>query len=523
MESCFVRFKNHVRFIKEKETRYLNKFQPLCESAQKRLDAPKDLFAAIENRAYWEELAKKRGYKSVDAIQTDVLSEVSKVKEEMDICKQRIVECNNMLEAFANDRATGYIEDFAFFLNVLLHCVEREKISAPEATTIFGSAIYANNKLAKKATDDGEKAMFKLLASYFDSYGKFQKSGGSSELFSKLSELLLNYPGYIIFELEEVPKYSSYNFFLEISDLYSKFLDNLAKEKMVVSSQAALAVDASYSASLKEYYRNGKLVKIPDDLSSFVELLNQNAVSENEQRHILSLIAEALNEDKNAKLAGFYQDDDQEVIDAGNRFLDDAKNHQGFYYEIKEILGEIQTLESMYIDATSLEDKNYIIQEKTTFLARLRQLIVPEVEMEPLNIAFLSDTDGTDYFAKDLEAIDKGIRKRVGTLFSKITSDNRRNFRKAYASEPIGMELYEVVNPDLHIIFTEIPGNIFMIIGVATNGNGYREITNRLVNKQNRDNLEAIVKAIKDDDVKRKYLLEQNGKIPSFTDKRTRK
>ena len=116
--------------------------------------------------------------------------------------------------------------------------------------------------------------------------------------------------------------------------------------------------------------------------------------------------------------------------------------------------------------------------------------------MEPLNIAFLSDTDGTDYFAKDLEAIDKGIRKRVGTLFSKINSDNRRNFRKAYASEPIGMELYEVVNPDLHIIFTEIPGNIFMIIGVATNGNGYREITNRLVNKQNRDNLEAIIRTI---------------------------
>ena len=85
------------------------------------------------------------------------------------------------------------------------------------------------------------------------------------------------------------------------------------------------------------------------------------------------------------------------------------------------------------------------------------------------------------------------------------------------------MDIYEVLNPDVHIIFTEIPGNIFLIIGVSTTGNNYREITNRLVNKENQRNILDIIEAIKDENVKKNYLLEQNAMIPSFSDKRVRK
>ena len=43
--------------------------------------------------------------------------------------------------------------------------------------------------------------------------------------------------------------------------------------------------------------------------------------------------------------------------------------------------------------------------------------------------------------------------------------------------------IYEVVNSYIHIIFTELPRNVYLIIGVSTAGNNYREITNRLLNK----------------------------------------
>ena len=85
------------------------------------------------------------------------------------------------------------------------------------------------------------------------------------------------------------------------------------------------------------------------------------------------------------------------------------------------------------------------------------------------------------------------------------------------------VKMYEVVNPNLHIIFTELPGNVYLIIGVAATGKGYREIPYRLANGENRQNIAEIIEAIKDVKIKRKYLAEQNSKIPSFTDKRIRK
>lgn len=83
--------------------------------------------------------------------------------------------------------------------------------------------------------------------------------------------------------------------------------------------------------------------------------------------------------------------------------------------------------------------------------------------------------------------------------------------------------IYEVVNSYIHIIFTELLRNVYLIIGVSTAGNNYREITNRLVNADNRKNIMEIIEAIKDENVKKNYLLEQNAMIPSFSDKRVRK
>lgn len=199
------------------------------------------------------------------------------------------------------------------------------------------------------------------------------------------------------------------------------------------------------------------------------------------------------------------------------------KPYEANYYEIKEILVELQTLEGLFISSENDEDRDYILEEKDAYIVRLRILIVPEEEIEPLNIAFLCDTDGETYFNKDLADIDKSIRKRVDSLILKINNDNKRNFREVYSNEVVDMKMYEVVNPNLHIIFTELPGNVYLIIGVAATGKGYREIPYRLANVENRQNIAEIIEAIKDVKIKRKYLTEQNSKIPSFTDKRTRK
>ena len=87
-------------------------------------------------------------------------------------------------------------------------------------------------------------------------------------------------------------------FMTEIAERYSKFFEKQAKEKTEEEQQITKKPEESQASTLKEYYHNGKLVKIPDDMSSFLDLLVQNNVPENEQRHILSLVANALQEEK---------------------------------------------------------------------------------------------------------------------------------------------------------------------------------------------------------------------------------
>ena len=523
MESGFIRFKNNLRAIKENETKFFQKVQPLYETAQKILKPPRGYLNSIANHVYWQNFAREKGYKNADLFKEVLRKETEAAIQELDICQKRIAECNEMLSAIANDQATGYIEDFAFFLNILLFSLDKGDLNINEATAILGSVIYANNKLAKKTSAKWKKELFKDLATHFDAYGNFQKSGSPAQFFNQLTSILLEYPDYLAFEAEESLKLNSVSFFTEVSDLYSIFLDALSIEKEPVPVAPVVSSKSNYSSALKEYYHNGKLVKIPEDITAFSQLLAQNAVPENEQRHIFAFIEEAIEEEKKAKLAGFYENDDQNIIVLGNNFINEAKNYQESYYEIRELLWNIQSLEDMYIDATNPEDKSFVLEEKEAFMTRLKELVIPKVEVEPLNIAFLSDADGIPYFAKDLESIDKGIRKRTESLLARINNANKRSFRKVYTKDVSDFDVYEVNNPNMHIIFIEIPGNVYMIIGIATSGRGYREIPNRLANKENRENIALIIETIKDATAKKKYLAEQNNKISELSLSRTRK
>ena len=144
MESGFIRFKNNLRAIKENETKFIQKVQPLYETAQKILKPPRGYLNSIANHVYWQNFAREKGYKNADLFKEVLRKETEAAIQELDICQKRIAECNEMLSAIANDQATGYIEDFAFFLNILLFSLDKGDLNINEATAILGSVIYAN-------------------------------------------------------------------------------------------------------------------------------------------------------------------------------------------------------------------------------------------------------------------------------------------------------------------------------------------------------------------------------------------
>ena len=430
-------------------------------------------------------------------------------------------EVQKIINSFDNEKAINYIENMDVLLSILISFVTNNRISISEATQVLGAAIYFNFKKARKHKDDPRKEHYSDLSKYFNADGTFAYVDGVEGLYECLKNFVQNDAGFMRFEAS-YDGYKSDDFFLDIVRLYLEFYRDfpiMEYEECIVKSSMVQV----YPESIRKYYKDGKLISIPEDIQEFLENLKELNVSPQEIRYILSLIEMEKAVQLENNLRGFYENDEAEFISTAEKVLENMKPYEANYYEIKEILVELQTLEGLFISSENDEDRDYILEEKDAYIVRLRILIVPEEEIEPLNIAFLCDTDGETYFNKDLADIDKSIRKRVDSLILKINNDNKRNFREVYSNEVGDMKMYEVVNPNLHIIFTELPGNVYLIIGVATTGKGYREIPYRLANGENRQNIAEIIEAIKDVKIKRKYLAEQNSKIPSFTDKRTRK
>lgn len=444
------------------------------------------------------------------------------VKTEMvRYCSIGVVETKTLINAFDNEKCIGYIKDIYMLISALVTFVGNKFMSISEATQVLGAAIYFNSKKSHKNKGDRNEAIYKKLEKYFNQDGTFKFSEDLAGLYSNLKAMCENDDKFKKFE-RSFEGYKSLDFALDIAHLYLDFYRdypiNVEKKKAT-----DIVSDFTYSADIRKYYKDGELVSIPDDIEAFLEELKKSHFSDQEIKYILSLIVLAKEKITKNALKTFYSADEITFVNSAANLLENMKPYESNYYEIKEILVELQTLESLYLDNNSEEDQSYILEEKDSYIERLRVLIMPLEEVDLLNIAFLKSSDGSSYFHDDLEKIDKGLRKRVLSLLAKINNDNKKYFRKVFPSQAIDLEIYEVINSDLHVMFTEIPGNIFLIIGVATTGNGYREITNRLVNKENQKNIDDIIEAIKDEDVKKKYLAEQNALIPTLTDKRVRK
>lgn len=417
---------------------------------------------------------------------------------------------NKYIGAYDNEKAIDFppFEDIVTLLTGVLSLTD---MKVDDITKIFGSTVYFGATHPKKVPDE-YKSIVEELAQAFDQYGNFVYS--NINMSDALTHLLSLFPK--LATLQAGSEFTTEIWFSIMAAAYQEFCSKREMPKVV--EEVSDDKNIEYSNRIGEYCRNGKLIKVPEDLTSFVSIMDEENIESTEQRHILQLIKEELKAIRESKLAGFYATMEEEVIEYANKVLDESSNYQGYYYEIKELLGNIRTLEDMYIEALSDDDKEYIIEEKDSLISRLKEILAPDEEKEVINVAFLEDSSGNSYYLEDLESIDKGIRKRANNLLSKINNANKRNFRKVFLNEGVDIELYEVVNPDLHIVFTEIPGNVYMVIGVAPARSGYREIINRVLNKNNKENMMLIASAIKDEETKRNYLLKENAKVAGITE-----
>lgn len=520
MENCFVKFKNILRENRRDYESRLNNAIKKYSFAEK--DVIRHLNSIVDKKAIiigGKEVGNifQIDEKSIDGLSfTNFLQAYKTVKEN----SYSIQEIQKIINAFDNEKAIDYIENIHLLLSTLITFIRDNYLSDIEATQILGAAISFNYKKARKHKEDYKVKFYSNLTKYFNIDGTFAYTEDLDGLYSNLKALAESDATFVEFEMT-YDGYKSDDFFLAIAHLYLDFYRNF---QIASIEEHSLERKASfvYSENIRKYYKDGKLIAIPEDTLSFLEELKNSHLSNQEIKYIMSLIEIAKNSAADA-LNNFYDLEELEFVRNAEKTLENMKPYENGYYEIKKILMELQTLESLFIGSSNKEDVDYILGEKDDFIIRLRELVGPKEDIEPTNIAFLRDIDGETYFSKDLNSIDKGIRNRAIVLLSKINNENKRSFRKVYSSEVNDIEINEVLNRDAHVLFAELPGNIYLVIGTATTGNSYREITNRLANTANRKNIDQIIELIIDDEAKKRYLTEQNALIPSLSEKRVRK
>mgnify|MGYP000831416321 CR=1 FL=1 len=410
--SPFVKFKNLLRELRKEEEIQQKDILEHCDILQQVLDNGgeystfKPLFVT-KDATIVKQTAVVKDEKNAKRT-------VEESKIYLKTSKKRCAEEQSLINAMDNERVTGYIVNLDFLLNALQMAMYEEALSVSEAMIIFGSAVYNNNKFAKQNNDERNKEAVKRLAQYFNCYGKFVYVKEPGAIVDAFGQFLALCRDLIEFENssrdEAIDRNYNYDTVQFCSDIVNAYFDFWNDFERPLERNDSEKKEVTYTNHLKEYYRNGVLIKVPDNLDEFVLLLKEENIPDNEQRHILELVRIAMEKQRKALLSCFYIADDEVVIKTAQEVLDNASNKGGNYYEIKELLEDIQSMESMYIEATSEEDKDYILEEKQTYIARLRDLVVPKEEIEPINIAFLRDSAGDSYFHKDLETIDKGLR-----------------------------------------------------------------------------------------------------------------
>ena len=480
MKSCFVKYKEYVR-------KYRKIYDEVKANPQREFLMKEFVKYIKENNLTEEDYENDTFLQKhlIDAFKQALNDNPNLLTKIASVNQAKISINQSLINAFDNEKAINF-PDIELLINILTATINDNWLTEMETFKILGSAFKFGNTHPKKVTDELMKEIVSLLSSYFDIYGNFIYVEDYTNFANGVNKLLTYIKELIQFEQKEAlcEKIDSEELLRNLANAYLVFHNSYI---IVPDKNIAIELQKKgYSPELKRYYRNGNLIEIPQDLASFINLLKENDIPIAEQRHILSLIEKKTQEKHAAGLQGFYLTDEREIVLAGNKFLDNTKSYQEMYYEVKGVLEDIQTLEKMYFESTTVEEKDYVLREKEALIAQLRHLLLPKYEQEEsTNIIFLKDINNESYFENDLSKIDNSIQKRAISLLAKINVANKRNFRKVYMNEPGEENIYEVVNSYIHIIFTELPRNRYLIIGASPVGNNYREITNRLLNKYN--------------------------------------
>ena len=366
---------------------------------------------------------------------------------------------DSMIRAFDGTKCIGKINDFSLLIVCLSLGYMTNKIELESVINILGSAIKFNYTKYSK-----DNLLLKNLSNYFDNNGNFIKYGNGLELVELLKKLYKE-------DIDE---------------------DNMDKKVNVIKDSLIINIGVSY----EEFLENIK-----------EEVVEEKRVNKREKVEVERLLPEEETREKYP----FLSKEEKEIYEYCSSNIESISYRSDYQYYL-EACKDIQSLDELYQDLEKdevLEIKNEVMEK----LYSLVRLIGPLHYNRENEIVFLKNSKSSFYVSDDILKIDKGLRKKITTLFDKLL--NNVNTRLVLNNNIKRGELLFVNDSNLVLTYCKLCSDTSLVIGIHPVAYGMNEDINRyLLNKKYIESLKMIVK----DDSKREELVDSSGLLVKTRD-----
>jgi len=446
--------------------------------------------------------------------------------------KAEYIKTQNVITAFENNKIKSPIND----MNDLIDQLRLVPTSIEAVSTLIGMAIYYNSQYAKRKQNHKIVNIETIdkLSEYYNQDGSFKYNEDTEtfqllidKLFKKSINMEDNNPLlYILPNMLSTFSIKNLVYLLEENNETIRTQTNNSvtseineeKEDYSIPEETKIAFQ-----KLKKYYKNGSIIKIPENLEEFYQILKNTNLDEKEQVYIINLIKQEIIKQKNINTIKFLNKEEQIILEKASNLLSSFNHSNSDSYMLKQYIEELQTILSMLETETEEENINYLLNEIPNIIEQL-SIICSKYEIKnkisPNKFIFLLNKENIPYISGDINYIDPSYKKAIYSLIPKIDKSNQSQFKKILHNEQLLYNMYEIKSQRGHVAFIEIATGIYLIIGANIPRNGYKELVNRL--KANQETIQEIENIVKNPEKRNEILIANEEYLELFSNEKNR-
>lgn len=398
--------------------------------------------------------------------------------------------------AFDNEKCINPL-NLAAFLGIL-QTTDPEEISYEDISICLGMLVHQNYKAMMDKTNkyiELNPKEVRALLEYYNEDGSF-KENPRVEAFRKLIYFLLN-KAYQEITLKDIAA-SNPDFSCLADNLTSLLEKSNRRYKEQRATAKAEEIHFKAAERLREFYRNNRLVKMPEDMEDFIRILEESGLDEAEKRFIMGEIELKTAAAKEDKVTVYLFGEDLDTYLTAKSIHSTLPIYHEDYYPVVERFQYLPAIIESLRVATDSEEKEFIKGELQETLDYLQDFIgkhKKEKAVTTNNLVFLGKKECSP-LSMDIDDIDRGARKNfIPILRNKIKKDFQAGFRRVMTDNNFPYVPYEVSANGYSVFFIELDPGIYLVLGASITGNGHRETINRiLMNLGDIRTLEAAVK-----------------------------